>query len=198
MMMNWAGLSSGQWLLCTETKVAHGADTWGARDPQCRISEHREHRGLSYLWPCSGHCPVLGESSWLLSWDIASFSAAAIGQPERLFKKKKVGRSELKRECNLLGHLPHSSLACTKCCRNNINSSLSHYHPKRSQRALQTTVSTFVTKPHLRGDRKQTHLKIKILCKGDITIIWKLGDILSINRMHSSNGNCPVIANFMI
>ena len=49
MMMNWAGLSSGQWLLHTEMKVAHGADTWGAKDPQCRISEHREHRGLSYL-----------------------------------------------------------------------------------------------------------------------------------------------------
>ena len=88
-------------------------------------------------------------------------------------KKKKVGRSELKRECNLLGHLPHSSLACTKCCRNNINSSLSIIIILKDPRGLcKTTVSTFVPKSHLRGNRKQTHLKIKILCKGDITELF--------------------------
>lgn len=81
-----------------------GWKTRGLINSLCRNTLVRlDHEG-SYLWVWSWHCPTFGDSSWVFSWDIANFSAAAIGQPERLFENK-VKRRNKKKKKNTLNEI---------------------------------------------------------------------------------------------
>lgn len=90
----------------------------------------------SYLWACSGQCPVWEESSWPLSWVIANFSAAAMGQPERLFQKKKHWRMWVSVTTKSALAQTHSTLGVQQML-SHINSSLSAIVIQKIPKGLQ-------------------------------------------------------------
>lgn len=105
-------------------------------ETEALLGEIQYEQEGSYLWACSGQCPVWEESSWLLSWVIANFSAAAMGQPERLFQKKKRWRMWVSVTTKSALAQTHSTLGVQQML-SHINSSLSTIVIQKIPKGLQ-------------------------------------------------------------
>lgn len=165
-LANWLPTSIYWWLNMTSRRLWN--DT---RETEALLGGIQHEQEGSYLWACSGQCPVWEESSWLLSWVIANFSAAAMGQPERLFQKKKRWRMWVSVTMRSALAQTHSTLGVQQML-SHINSSLSTIVIQKIPKGLQTqclhlfpsSISEVTTSEYIFLKKK-----INMLCNGENT-----------------------------